>query len=77
MQILQGGFFWALLTFISIFKSKFVKISANFAMRVFLTNAYIHIYIQRGNVQCVQGDGEHAFEELDEIFYILQPNNIL
>ena len=34
--------------------------------------------VQRGNVQCVQGAyGESAFEELDEIFYISQPNNIL
>ena len=33
--------------------------------------------VQRGNVQCVQGAyGESAFEELDEIFYILQPNCI-
>jgi hypothetical protein len=38
----------------------------------------ISMAVQRGNVQCVQGAyGEHAFEELDEIFYILQPNNIL
>ena len=29
------------------------------------------------NVQCVEGAyGESAFEELDEIFYIVQPNNI-
>ena len=28
-------------------------------------------------LQCVQGAyGESAFEELDEIFYIVQPNNI-
>jgi hypothetical protein len=34
--------------------------------------------VQWGNVQCVQGAyGESAFEELDEIFYIVQPNNIL
>ena len=34
--------------------------------------------VQRGNVQCVQGAyGESAFEELDEIFYTVQPNNIL
>ena len=33
--------------------------------------------VQRGNVQCVQGAyGESAFAELDEIFYIVQPNNI-
>ena len=36
--------------------------------------------VQSGNVhfvQCVQGAyGESAFEELDEIFYIVQPNNI-
>ena len=33
--------------------------------------------VQRDNVQCVQGAyGESAFEELDEIFYIVQPNNI-
>ena len=33
--------------------------------------------VQRGNVQCVQGAyGESAFEVLDEIFYIVQPNNI-
>jgi hypothetical protein len=31
--------------------------------------------VQRGNVQGAYG--EHAFEELDEIFYILQLNNIL
>ena len=30
-----------------------------------------------GNVQCVQGAyGEPAFEELDEIFYIVKPNKI-
>ena len=34
--------------------------------------------VQRGNVQCVQGAyGESAFEELDEIFYIVQPNIFL
>ena len=32
----------------------------------------ISMVVQRGKVQCVQG----AFEELDEIFYIVQPNNI-
>ena len=33
--------------------------------------------VQQGNVQCVQGAyGESAFEVLDEIFYIVQPNNI-
>ena len=33
--------------------------------------------VQRGNVQWVQGAyGEPAFELLDEIFYIVQPNNI-
>ena len=32
----------------------------------------ISMAVQRGNVQCVQGAyGESAFEELDEIFYIL------
>ena len=37
----------------------------------------ISMAVQRGNVQCVQGAyGESAFEELDEIFYILQPNCI-
>ena len=37
----------------------------------------ISMAVQRGNVQCVQGAyGELAFEELDEIFYILQPNSI-
>ena len=37
----------------------------------------ISMAVQRGNVQCVQGAyGESAFEELDEIFYILQPNSI-
>ena len=31
--------------------------------------------VQQGNVQSVQGAyGESAFEELDEIFYIAQPN---
>ena len=30
--------------------------------------------VQRGNVQCVQGAyGEPAFEELDEICYIVKP----
>ena len=30
----------------------------------------ISMAVQQGNVQCVQGAyGEHAFEELDEIFY--------
>ena len=33
--------------------------------------------VQRGNVQCVRGAyGEPAFEELDEIFYIVKPNSI-
>ena len=33
--------------------------------------------VQWGNVQCVQGAcGESAFEEHDEIFYIVQTNNI-
>ena len=37
----------------------------------------ISMAVQRGNVQSVQGAyGESAFEELDEIFYILQPNCI-
>ena len=37
----------------------------------------ISMAAQRDNVQCVQGAyGESAFEELDEIFYIVQPNNI-
>ena len=32
---------------------------------------------QWGNIQCVQGAyGVSLFEELDEIFYIVQPNNI-
>ena len=32
--------------------------------------------VQRGNVQRVQGAyDESAFEELDEIFYIVKPNN--
>ena len=30
---------------------------------------------QQGNVQCIQGAyGEPAFEELDEIFYVVKPN---
>ena len=37
----------------------------------------ISMAVQWGNVQCVQGAcGETAFEELDEIFYIIQPNSI-
>ena len=33
--------------------------------------------VRRGNVKCVQGAyGESAFKELDEIFYIAQPNII-
>ena len=37
----------------------------------------ILIAVQLGNVQCVQGAyGESAFEELDEIFHIVQPNSI-
>ena len=37
----------------------------------------ISMAVQRGNVQCVQGAyGELAFEELDEIFYIVKPNSI-
>ena len=34
----------------------------------------ISMAVQRGNVQCVYG--ETAFEELDEIFYIIPPNSI-
>ena len=38
----------------------------------------ISIAIQKGNAQCVQETyGESAFEKLDEIFYICQPNNSL
>ena len=37
----------------------------------------ISMAVQQGNVQCVQGAyGEPAFEELDEIFYIVKPNSI-
>ena len=37
----------------------------------------ISMAVQRGNVQCVQGAyGESAFEDVDEIFYIVQPNSI-
>jgi hypothetical protein len=37
----------------------------------------ISMAVQQGNVQCVQGAyGKPAFEELDEIFYIVKPNNI-
>ena len=37
----------------------------------------ISMAVQRGNLQCVQGAyGESAFEDLDEFFYIVQPNNI-
>ena len=47
---------------------------------LFVTLTYlqaISMAVQRGNVQCVQGAyGEPAFEELDEIFYIVKPNNI-
>ena len=33
--------------------------------------------VQQGNVQCVQGTyDESAFEELDEIFFIVKPNHI-
>ena len=33
--------------------------------------------VHQGNVQCVQGAyGEPAFEELDEIFYIVKPISI-
>ena len=34
--------------------------------------------VQRGSVKCVQGaQSESASEELDEIFYIVQPNIFL
>ena len=37
----------------------------------------ISMAVQRDNLQCVQGAyGESAFEELDEIFYIVQSNSI-
>ena len=37
----------------------------------------ISMAVQRGNVQCLQGDyGEPAFEELDIIFCVVKPNNI-
>ena len=33
--------------------------------------------VQRGNAQCVQGAcGESAFEEVNEIIYIVQPNSV-
>ena len=33
--------------------------------------------VQKGNIQCVQGAyAESPLEELDEIFYIVKPNNI-
>ena len=37
----------------------------------------ISMVVQQGNIKCVQGAyGESVFEELDEIFYIVRPNNI-
>ena len=37
----------------------------------------ISMAFQWGNIQCVQGAyGVSLFEELDEIFYIVQPNNV-
>ena len=37
----------------------------------------ISMAVQWGSVQCVQGAyGEFPFEELNEISYIIQPNNI-
>ena len=38
----------------------------------------ISMAFQRGNIQCVQGAYfESAFEELDEIFYIVKPKDSL
>ena len=54
----------------------FSEITKNPKSTSFIFQA-ISMAVQRGNVQCVQGAyGESAFEELDEIFYILQPNCI-
>ena len=37
----------------------------------------ISMAVHQGNILCVQGAcTEFAFEELDEIFYIVQPNSI-
>ena len=37
----------------------------------------ISMAVQQDNIQCIQGAyGEPAFEEFDEIFYIIKPNSI-
>ena len=49
----------------------FFRSSASFIFQA------ISMAVQGGKVQCVQGAyGESAFEGLDEIFYIVQSNNI-
>ena len=55
-----------MISFLSLYQTNFTK-----------TFQAISMEIQRGNVHYVQGAyGELAFEELDEIFYIVKPNNI-
>jgi hypothetical protein len=51
-------------------------ITKNYNSIFFIFQA-ISMAVQHGNVQSVKGAyGKSVFEELDEIFYILQSNNI-
>ena len=53
---------------------RFVVVVSTFA-NILNIDIKISMAVQRGNAQCVQGAyGESAFEELDEIFCIVQPN---
>ena len=52
---------------------RFVVVVSTFA-NILNIDIKISMAVQRGNAQCVPGAyGESAFEELDEIFYIVQP----
>ena len=74
-ELLNLKIFYLLICY-SIWLNSIAEITKNPKSTSFIFQA-ISMAVQRANVQCVQGAyGESAFEELDEIFYILQPNCI-
>ena len=72
--------------FLALIVHAIARITKNPKSTSFIFQA-ISMAVQRGNIQCVQvayGEprtscslslGEPSFEELDEIFYIVKPNN--